>query len=140
MSSPATNFPGLAAAAADLAIFSAGLIRRPLRHYQLQAARAITRSVAARQGRVFTVMMARQMGKNELSAHLEAYLLYLHCVTGGTIVKAAPTFRPQLHNSKFRLEHVLARLPRAAAWRPRLGYVIQLGAASAHFLSADAGS
>src|SRR5207248_6737835 len=107
---------------------------------QLQAARAVARSVAARQGRVFTVMMARQMGKNELSAQLEAYLLYLHAVSGGSIIKAAPTFKPQLVNSKLRLEEILARLPRQAPWRGRFGYIIELGAATAHFLSADAES
>jgi hypothetical protein len=36
------------------------------------------------------------MGKNELSAHLEAYLLYIHQLAGGTLVKAAPTFKPRL--------------------------------------------
>ena len=58
--SPATSYPGLAAAAADVAIFSSCLVRRPLRHHQIQAARAILRSVAGRQGRVFTVVKAAQ--------------------------------------------------------------------------------
>jgi hypothetical protein len=53
-------------------------------------------------------MFARQMGKNELSAHLEAYLLGLYSGQGGNIVKAAPTFKPQVISSKERLEWVLS--------------------------------
>jgi hypothetical protein len=130
-------YKALETAASDLAAFSAAVLRRPLRHYQLRAARAIWRSIALRQGRTFTVMMARQMGKNELSAHVEAYLLYLHAASGGTLVKAAPTFRPQLINSKARLEALLARLPAVGPFRGRYGYILELGAASIHFLSAD---
>jgi len=47
------------------------------------------------------VMMARQMGKNETSAIIEAYLLC--CMESGTIIKAAPTFKPQVINSRLRL-------------------------------------
>ncbi|MBV8429627.1 MAG: hypothetical protein JO244_00570 [Solirubrobacterales bacterium] len=77
------------------------------------------------------------MGKNELSAHLEARLLYLHAANGGAIVKTAPTFRPQLVNSKARLERQLACFPRAIPRRGRYGYIVEVGAASIHFLSAD---
>ncbi|MFI5269822.1 MAG: hypothetical protein ACHQ7M_20790, partial [Chloroflexota bacterium] len=77
--------------AADIGDFSKAFVGRPLRPYQLLAARAIVRSVLQGEGRTFTVMMARQMGKNELSAHVEAYLLFVHRVAGGTVVKAAPT-------------------------------------------------
>jgi hypothetical protein len=126
-------------ASGDVADFSAALAGRELRPYQVEAARAIVRSVMKRQGRTFTVMMARQMGKNELSAHVEAFLLLAHRKAGGTIVKAAPAFKPQLINSKLRLERVLARLPRAIARdiHPRFGYIIQLGEAAIHFLSAE---
>jgi hypothetical protein len=99
--------------------------------------RAVERAALSRQGRTFTVLMARQMGKNELSAHLEARLLYLHAASGGAIVKTAPTFRPQLINSKARLERQLARFPRAIPRRGRYGYILEVGAASIHFLSAD---
>lgn len=128
------------AAGADIGVFSR-VVGRPLRHYQLAAARAIVRSVARREGRTFTVMMARQMGKNELSAQLEAFLLFLHQRTGGTVVKAAPTFKPQLVTSKLRLERVLAHMPEAAGRvRSRFGYIVQLGEAAIHFLSAEESS
>ena len=75
----------------DIAHFSRVLVGRPLRSYQLAVARPVLASVRRRQGAIFTVEMARQMGKNELSAHLEAYLLYRYQRRGGTIVKCAPT-------------------------------------------------
>ncbi len=64
----------------------------------------------------------------------------VNCHHGGAIVKAAPTFKPQLVTSKMRLERLLARLPAAVAWRARHGYIVELGAASVQFLSADAES
>ena len=132
----------LAVTTHDVAKFSAALVGRPLRPYQAQAARAIVGSVLRHEGRTFTVMMGRQMGKNELSAHVEAFLLYVHRQAGGTIVKAAPTFKPQLINSKMRLERVLSHLPRdlPKAVHSRYGYIIQLGEAAVHFLSAEESS
>jgi hypothetical protein len=123
----------------DIGRFSQ-VARRPLRHYQLEAARAIVQSVQRRQGRTFTVMMARQMGKNELSAQVEAFLLYMHQSRGGVMVKAAPTFRPQLITSKTRLERVLARLPGRRRWRGRFSYMVEMGEAAVHFLSAEESS
>ncbi len=119
--------------------FSVALADRALRPYQLSAARAIVDSVLGREGRTFTVMMGRQMGKNELSAQIEAYLLYVFQRAGGTMVKAAPTFKPQLVTSKMRLERVLAHLPQQARkpLQSRFGYIIQMGEAAIHFLSAE---
>src|SRR5687768_20461 len=70
-----------------------------LRPYQAEAGRAILASVLGRKGLTFSVMMARQGGKNELSAQLELLLLLLHAASGGNGIKAAPTFRPQLFTS-----------------------------------------
>jgi len=123
----------------DIGRFSAA-VRAPLRHYQMAAARAIVESVRGKQGRTFTVMLARQMGKNELSAQIEAFLLYMHQKRGGLVVKAAPTFRPQLLTSKTRLERVLSRVPGRPKWQGRFGYMVELGEAAVHFLSADEGS
>src|SRR5690349_2439917 len=104
MRAPRQRGSSVYSASQDIGSFATALTGRALRPYQLLAARAILESILAREGRTFTVMMGRQMGKNELSAYLEAYLLYTHRVAGGTIVKAAPTFKPQLINSKMRLE------------------------------------
>jgi len=65
-----------------------------LRPYQAEVSRAIVGALRAGEGATITCMMARQMGKNELSARVEAYLLALYAGVGGQIVKAAPTFRP----------------------------------------------
>ncbi len=105
MSAP--NSAERAAAAADIQSFSTAILGRTLRPYQAEAAEAIIRSVREQSGLTFTVMMARQMGKNELSAIVEAYLLNLYRRRGGTVIKAAPTLRPQGSNSRRRLLRML---------------------------------
>jgi hypothetical protein len=120
------------------AAFSRHILRRPLRPYQVEPMRAIVESVLRRQGHIFTVMFARQMGKNELSAHLEAYLLNLFQRAGGTIIKTAPTFQPQLLVSMRRLESLLDNPLDAGRWKGERGYMIRLGRARAVFLSGDA--
>ncbi len=52
--------------------------KQRLRPYQVEAGRAILDSVLRRRGLSFSVEVARQGGKNELSAQLEALLLTLH--------------------------------------------------------------
>lgn len=89
----------------DIATFAAKVLGKPLYPYQLEVAEAILDSVRGGHGRIFTVMMARQAGKNQLSAVLEAYLLATH--EAGTIVKAAPTFSLQIRNSHERLARLL---------------------------------
>lgn len=111
---------------------------RELRDYQAEVIRAIVSSVVGRRGMVFSVMFARQMGKNETSAVLEAYLLSLYQVAGGQIVKAAPTYRPQVVISRGRLESMLDRDPMLRGlWRSRYGYQIHVGAASIRFYSGE---
>src|SRR5437588_8703069 len=84
-----------------------------------------------------TVMMARQMGKNELSARLEAYLLAVYAQLGGQMVKAAPTLRPQLIYSQQRLEGLLSSHPLTRGrWRGDRGVGVKLGRARVLFLSA----
>lgn len=83
-------------------------------------------------------MFARQMGKNETSAQLEAFLMTLFAGHGGTIVKAAPSFKPQIINSLLRLKETLDLSPLTRGrWNPAFGYMVQLGRASTVFLSAD---
>jgi hypothetical protein len=88
-----------------IAAFARDVLGKPLYPYQAEVAEAILTSIVEGQGRIFTVMMARQSGKNQLSAVLEAYLL-TH-LTQGTIVKAAPTYSPQITNSRLRLLSLL---------------------------------
>jgi hypothetical protein len=119
----------------DFELYCRYILRRPLRPYQLAPARAILASVFQRQGRTFTVMYARQMGKNELSAALECYLLTLCHRRGGTLVKAAPTYRPQVVTSLLRLDGLLENPLTAGQWRARHGYIREVGAARALFFS-----
>ena len=121
----------------DMSVFSRTVLKRPLRPYQLEAAYAILRSVLNGHGRQFVVMMARQAGKNELTAQLEAYLMNMYQRRGGQIVKASPTFKPQTINSMLRLEEHLDNEWNRGRWRRRQGYIFQLGEARALFFSAE---
>jgi hypothetical protein len=80
-------------------------------------------------------MLARQMGKNELSAHLECYLLNLFRRRGGNVIKAAPTFRPQAVLSRMRLREVLDNPWNRRAHRLRGGYTFELGRARLMLMS-----
>lgn len=131
---------GVRALLADVARFTAVAGTRPLRPYQSEVARAIAESVRAGHGDVISVMMARQMGKNQTSAALEHYLLTLYSERGGQIVKAAPTFVPQLVTSKQRLERELSMPFSNGRWQSEHGYMLRLGNARILFFSADRSS
>ena len=131
---------GVRATLTDVARFTSLAGTRPLRPYQIEAARAVVESVRAGRGDVITIMMARQMGKNQTSAALEHYLLNLYAGPGGQIVKAAPTFRPQLITSKQRLQRELAAPFSSGRWRGEHGYALRLGNARILFFSADRAS
>jgi hypothetical protein len=104
----------------------------------MECARAILRSVRRGEGRTFTVMFGRQMGKNELSAAIEAHLLWRYREIGGSIVKAAPTFRPQILNSMLRLGQTLERSDRTRGqWQSQYGHIIRCGGAGIAFYSAE---
>ena len=66
-----------------------------LRPYQREVARAVLESVFGKKGLTFSVEIARQGGKNELSAQIELLLLALHMGQSRNLVKCSPTFRPQ---------------------------------------------
>jgi hypothetical protein len=127
------------AALSDVVTFGEVLLARPLRPYQAEIARAIVHAALAGRGQTLTVMMARQMGKNELSAHLEAYLLNLHRRSGGTLIKAAPTLRPQALISRHRLLRILDNPLNRGNIRATQD-TVALGRARARFLSASPSS
>jgi len=131
---------GLRRALADVETFGATVLGMALRPYQAQVARAVLASIAAGHGHTFTVQMPRQSGKNQLSAHLEAFLLTRRQRAGGTLVKCAPTFRPQVHTSISRLVRTLDNPLTRGQWRRHDGYVIELGKASITFYSAEPGA
>jgi len=108
-----------------------------LRPYQQEAASAILDSVFKRKGLTFSVEMARQGGKNELSAQLELLLLTIHMTKPENLIKCAPTFKPQTVISMMRLRDRLNDAGFSGIWVPEMGYIIRLGSAQAIFLSAD---
>jgi hypothetical protein len=131
---PSTPTRALRDTASDIATFSAIVLGRPLRPYQVTIVRAIMEGIRTGKSQTYSVMMARQMGKNELSAHLEAYLLNLHRRSGGALIKAAPTLRPQAQISQRRLQQILDNPLNRGRWQARQG-AIELGRARAQFLS-----
>jgi len=121
----------------DIEPFSKHILNKPLRHYQLEPARAILASILQGKGETFAVVMSRQAGKNETAAQLEAYLLNLFQRRGGQIVKASPTFKPQTVNSMMRLGQHLNNPWNTGRWSRPHGYMIQLGKAYCMFFSAQ---
>src|SRR3990172_179358 len=108
-----------------------------LRPYQAEIARAVMDSVTGGKGLTFSVEIARQGGKNELSAHIEVLLLTMYMAQGGNLIKASPTFKPQTVISMMRLKERLDNYGFAGLYHPELGYIIKLGESRAIFLSAD---
>lgn len=108
-----------------------------LRPYQQEIALAILNSVFQRQGLTFSVEMARQGGKNELSAQLELLLLTLYIAEPQNMIKCSPTFKPQTVISMMRLKDCLNNVGFGGIWVTELGYIIKLGNAKVIFLSAD---
>jgi len=116
------------------------MISQKLRPYQIEVMRAIADSVLGRKGLTFSVEIARQGGKNELSAQLEVLMLTLFMGIGGNAVKCAPTFKPQTVISMARLKERLNDAGYLRLWRAELGYMVRLGRARQVFLSADESS
>jgi hypothetical protein len=108
------------------------------RPYQVAVMRAVLRSVSAGAGRTFSVMVARQGGKNELSAQLELALLITYAFKGDLdAVKCAPTFTPQGRVSLRRLWSRLDAMGLPVPAAIENGYIVRLGRARQVFLSAE---
>ncbi|TAJ17071.1 MAG: hypothetical protein EPO65_12030 [Dehalococcoidia bacterium] len=107
-----------------------------LRRYQAEIARAILSRIASGEGGSISVEVARQGGKNETSAQVELFTLVSHANTGGTIVKCAPTLRPQVFISLDRLESRAIEAGFASAVH-RTSTSLRCDRSAAHFLSAE---
>ncbi len=110
-----------------------------LRPYQLAIAWAVCRSAVGRRGLTFTVEIARQGGKNEVSAQLGILLLSLAnaWAIGTKLVKAAPTFSPQTLVSLRRLRDRLNDAGFGKGWQLEGGNIVRVGRAQQTFLSAE---
>lgn len=102
--------------------------------------RAIDDHVARRLpiGAGFALVASRQAGKNEIIARVENRILAKYSGVGGSIVKSAPTARPQLHISKRRLKEKFSENPltrRLDEWEE--GYICRCGKMELVLLSAE---
>ncbi len=113
------------------------IVINQLRPYQREVAAAILDSVFEKKGLTFSVEIARQGGKNELSAQLELLLLTLNMAEPKNLIKCSPTFKPQTVISMMRLKDRLNDAGFEGIWESELGYIIRLGNARVIFLSAD---
>jgi hypothetical protein len=109
-----------------------------LRPYQRGVILAIKESILRHLGLTFVVIFPRQSGKNELQAHLFAWLLFRYAHSGGKIVSVSPTFKPQTTNN---MERVSASLDKCVGsrgrWHTSKGYMYTLGRACVQFFSGD---
>ncbi len=109
-----------------------------LRPYQAQIARAIKNSIINNLGLTFVIILPRQSGKNELQAHLFAWLLFRYSRTGGRIVSVSPTFKPQTQINMNRVKFSLnACIGSRGLWKSSNGYLYQLGQAQLQFFSGE---
>ena len=108
-----------------------------MRPYQDEIGKAVYESVIHRQGLTFSVEIARQGGKNELSAQLELLLLSVSAAERKNLIKCSPTFNPQTLISMQRLADRFDDVGFAGQWQRESGHIIRFGNACAIFLSAD---
>ena len=109
-----------------------------LRSYQREIALAIKESVMHKLGLTFVVILPRQSGKNELQAHLFAWMLFRHARSGGRIVSVSPTFKPQTEIAMGRVEYALNGCAGTRGrWHTRRGYIYTYGQACVQFFSGD---
>lgn len=110
------------------------------RSYQDEAITAILRSARSGDGRTFSVMVSRQGGKNELSAHLEMLLLAANAGRAVDGIKCAPTFLPQGRVSLRRLHARMDGAGMGGMVTVEGGNCLRYGRARQFFLSAAPGA
>jgi hypothetical protein len=108
-----------------------------LRRYQCLPGRAIVDSVLNGRGLTFTVVMARQAGKNELSAQVELLLLAKNARRPLDAIKCAPTFDPQARISLSRLWRRILEAGLDVLAVREDGHAVRFGRARQLFLSAE---
>lgn len=120
--------------------------KRPLRGPQAEVIKRVEAFVAKHEGGVMTIRSARQTGKNEIAAVLQRRHLWHHQFSPyrRTWIRTAPTYKPQIVNSKKRLNEMLrigfSRTIQYPTFnRQRLiqeeGYIYRVGNAAVEFIS-----
>lgn len=109
-----------------------------LRPYQIEIANAIADSVLHSKGLTFVIVLPRQSGKNELQAHIFAWLMYRAGHKGGRIVTVSPTFKPQTINSMDRVRLSLDKCTGTRGqWKSSSGFIYRFERSRLQFFSAD---
>src|ERR1039458_6495508 len=111
-----------------------------LRPYQQEIFNAVIDSVLKRKGLTFSVEISRQGGKNELSAHIERWLLARFLDRPLQLIKCSPTFKPRTIISMLRLKDCFNSVRLGPHLQSEMGYILRCGEARAVFLSANASS
>jgi hypothetical protein len=109
----------------------------PLFSPEIEAIDLIEKHIALRTGKVIVIRSARQTMKNECSAMVALRMLGVYKDIGGTYIRTAPTWKPQIINSMKRVEKFLFVDPVIDHYRPRHGYIYECGGADITFLSTD---
>ena len=111
---------------------------QPLYPPQIEAVELVEHHIAEQSGKTITIRSSRQTMKNECSATIHARALALYSKEGGIIVRTAPTHKPQIVNSKLRLEKMVKIDPIIRGKvKKREGYIYECGEAQIQFLSAQ---
>jgi hypothetical protein len=124
---------------------------RPLRGPQVEIIKRLEKIVAQHNGDIATVRSARQTGKNETGATLHRRHLFRHQYADRSKIwiRTAPTWKPQIVNSKKRLRELLQLSTTGRIQHPLFnnqklakeeGYIWRLGNASVEFISSGPGA
>ncbi len=100
-------------------------------------------AIADKEGEILTCLSSRQTMKNETEAMAECRLLSIfQGIPGSTYIRTAPTWKPQIVQSKIRLEkHIDADpLLDQSKVRQREGFIVQYGKGMLQFMSGGATS
>jgi hypothetical protein len=125
---------------------SAHVSKRPLRGPQAEIVKRVEQFVTAHEGGVMTILSSRQTGKNETGAILQRRHLWRrqYASLPSIWIRTAPTYKPQIVNSKKRLREILALDAKKRIRHPLFngqkliqeeGYIWRLGNASVEFVS-----
>jgi hypothetical protein len=137
MTEPERSITNFRHSLGSLDIFSkAGGIK--LRKYQVAAGNAIVNSVQQAKGMTFVIIFPRQSGKDELMAHLKAYLMTCCAWADVGIIEVNPTYKPQTINAIMRLDNRMTMNNiTQPLWGKRSDFIRTVGLCRTSFLSGD---
>lgn len=120
--------------------------KRPLRGQQPEIISRIERFVGVHAGGVMTIRLSRQVGKNEMAALLQRRHLWRrqNSPQVSSWIRTAPTYKPQIVNSKKRLREIMMVDHKKRIKHPLFGgqkliseegYIWRVGNAQVEFIS-----